>query len=104
MVTIISVFARNPLRAESSRAQSDGCNGAKESVMTITFDELCQILAREKSLSPDFWLKDPLYIQLGAGTDRQVSTTEPFGVSDGTSIGIDVNAEGEALGIEFLPI
>jgi hypothetical protein len=71
--------------------------------MTITFDELCQILAREKSLSPDFWVNDPLYIQLGSNSDRHASTSEPFMVRDGPTVAIDINTEDEALGIEFVP-
>ena len=72
--------------------------------MTITFEELCQILAREKSLSPSFLKADRLYIQLGRYPKRFVSDTEPFSVNGDPDIAIDLNSEGEALGIEFLPI
>jgi hypothetical protein len=72
--------------------------------MTITFDELCQILARAKSVRPDFRKEDPLYIEVGTYTDRHVSNTEPYSVSGSPDLAIDINAEGEALGIEFLPI
>lgn len=72
--------------------------------MTITFKELCQILAREKSISPDFWKEDPLYLQLGTYAERLVRDTQPFAVHGDPDIAVDLNAEGEALGIEFLPI
>jgi uncharacterized protein YuzE len=71
--------------------------------MDITFEELCHIIARAKSLSPDFWKDDPLYIQLGAYPERFVSETEPFPVDGDPDIGVDINAKGEAMGIEFLP-
>jgi hypothetical protein len=71
--------------------------------MTVTFDELCRILARAKSIRPDFWKEDPLYIQLGNYAERRVSTTEPFTVIGNPDLGIDLDAEGQALGIEFLP-
>ncbi len=72
--------------------------------MTITFDELCKIIARAKSIRPDFWKEDPLYIQLGSYSERQAVTTEPFSVSGDPDVAIDLDAKGEALGIEFLPV
>lgn len=72
--------------------------------MTITFEELCQILARAKSVRLDFWKEDPLYIQVGTHTERQVSDTQPFPVSGGPDLAVDLNAQGVALGIEFLPM
>jgi hypothetical protein len=72
--------------------------------MTITFDEPCKVLARVKSIPPDFWKEDPLYIQLGTYDSRRVATTEPFPVVGSPDVAIDVNAQGEALGIDFLPI
>jgi hypothetical protein len=72
--------------------------------MTITFEELCQILASAKSVRPDFWKEDPLYIEVGKYIERQASETEPYSVSGSPDLAIDVNAEGEALGIEFLPV
>jgi uncharacterized protein YuzE len=72
--------------------------------MTITFKELCQILATEKLLSPEFWKDDPLYIQLGKYSERFASDTEPFHVIGDPDIAIDVNAQGDAIGIEFVPL
>lgn len=72
--------------------------------MTITFDELCQILARAKSIRSDFWKEDPLYIELGTYAERRASDTQPFQVIGSPDIAIDVNAQGDAIGIEFLPI
>jgi len=40
--------------------------------MTISFDELCEIIALAKSLQPDFWKHNPLYIQIGTYPDRRV--------------------------------
>jgi uncharacterized protein YuzE len=72
--------------------------------MTITLDELRKLVASAKSVQPDFWKEDPLYISLGTYADRRVSTTEPFIVNTGSDIAIDLDAEGQAMGIEFLPI
>jgi uncharacterized protein YuzE len=72
--------------------------------MTITFAELCELLARAKSVRPDFWKEDPLYIEIGTYEDRHVSTTEPFPVIGGPDLAIDVDAQGQAIGIEFLPL
>jgi hypothetical protein len=41
--------------------------------MEITFEELCQILARVKSIPPDFWKQDPLYIQPRRRTRNRIS-------------------------------
>ena len=72
--------------------------------MTITFEELCLIIATAKSVSPDFWKADPLYIELGTYAERRALETSPFPVNGGPDVGIDVNSQGDALGIEFLPV
>ena len=72
--------------------------------MNISFTELCRILAKEKSLALDFWKEDPVYIELGAYSERRALETVPFSVAGDPDVAIDVNAEGEALGIEFLPV
>jgi len=72
--------------------------------MTISFDELCETIALAKSLQPDFWKHNQLYIQVGTYPDRRVSNTEPFPVNNSPDIAVDLNAKGEALGIEFLPV
>ncbi len=72
--------------------------------MRVTFDELCEILARAKSVNPDFWKTDPLYIETGTYRTRHVSNTEAFIVIDGPTLGIDVDVEGQAMGIEFAPM
>jgi len=59
--------------------------------MRLTFDELSQILAREKSVPPDFWKEDPLYIECGNYAKRRVETTEPYIVIGGPDIGVDVD-------------
>lgn len=72
--------------------------------MTITLDELRTLVANAKSVQPDFWKDDPLYISLGAYAVRRALTTETFIVNTGNDIAIDLDAEGQAMGIEFLPL
>lgn len=73
-------------------------------LMTIMFAELCEIIASAKSLPTDFWKNDPLYIKLGSYAERTVAESEPFAVKGGSDISIDLTANGEALGIEFMPV
>lgn len=71
--------------------------------MTLTFQELCSIIANAKSVRPDFWKSNPLYIKLGSDIERTNLTTEAFAVAGGPDIGIDIDAQDNAVGIEFLP-
>jgi hypothetical protein len=71
--------------------------------MEISFDELCRLIANAKSVRHDFWKEDPLYIKLGVYAERRVLETEAFSVVGGPDIAVDLNSNGEAAGIGFLP-
>jgi len=68
----------------------------------ITFPELCDIVAKANGLKADFWHEDPIYIKLGDYPDRRAVETVPFHVPDDIGLAVDVNSNGEALGVEFV--
>ena len=76
--------------------------------MTIDFSELCTIIGQMRNLPTDFWKEDPLYIKLsGALGPNSVADSESYDVAEPwcgglPSITIDRDADGCALGIEFL--
>ncbi len=75
--------------------------GGSEAVKT-TLHELLGLLARERKLPNEFWKKAPIYIGLADGAPRRVHDSAPYDMLDGSSIVIDEDADGNAVGIEVL--
>ena len=76
--------------------------------MTITFSESCALIAQAKGLPEKFWIEDPVYIKLSESYGpKAAKDTISYEVAQPSyegapSLYIDVNATGEALGIEFI--
>ncbi len=76
--------------------------GGSEAVKT-TLHELLSLLGRERKLPNEFWKKTPIYISLGNGSPRKAHDAAPYDMPDGSSMVVDEDADGTAIGLELLP-
>lgn len=69
--------------------------------MRINFKQLCELIAQKENVSPDFWKKDPIYINFADNrSPGDVADSVPFSTTSADFV-VDVDANGDALGIEF---
>jgi hypothetical protein len=76
--------------------------------MELDFSELRKILADAKGLPDRFWVEDPIYLRLsskygpGAVNDTVIYEVAKPHDAAAPSFNLDLDENGEALGIEFV--